>query len=206
MRFQSRHGFCVIVLALGCSSAALAQDKPAQAPPMSAEEQAMQAKWMAFMTPGAEHQILAGRVGMWNSKVTIWEAPGAPPVSEMSKTEVKAIFDGRYFEDTTTGNFMGMPFNGRALMGYDNLKKKFFTTWIDNMGTGMMVAEGTYDAATKTITFAGDHPDIMAGKYRPSKSTEKWVSADEWQMEMFNQGPDGKSWWKCMEIVYTRAK
>jgi hypothetical protein len=206
MRFMSRQRFCVVAIVLGCTGAAFAAEKPAQAPPMSADEKAMQEKWMAFMTPGPEHQVLAGRVGKWDAKVTIWQAAGAPPISDMATTEVAAIFDGRYFADTTAGHFMGMPFNGHGLMGYDNMKKKYFSAWIDNMGTGLMVSEGTYDAATKTFSFVGQAPDVMAGTYRPTKSTEKWVSADEWQIQMFNQTPDGKGWWKNMEIVYTRAK
>jgi hypothetical protein len=35
-----------------------------------------------------------------------------------------------------------MPFEGISTLGYDNAKKTFFSTWIDNMGTGMMVMEG----------------------------------------------------------------
>ena len=45
---------------------------------------------------------------------------------------------------------MGMPFQGMSTMAYDNGKKTFMSTWIDNMGTGILETEGTYDAGTKT--------------------------------------------------------
>jgi hypothetical protein len=40
-------------------------------------------------------------------------------------------------------------------MGYDNAKKKFVSTWIDNMGTGMMTAEGEWNPSKKSIEFKG---------------------------------------------------
>ena len=63
--------------------------------------------------------------------------------------------DGRYQQTTTTGSFMGMPFHGMSTTGYDNAKKVFFTTWIDNMGTGLMYGEGKWNNATKSIDFKG---------------------------------------------------
>ncbi len=33
---------------------------------------------------------------------------------------------------------MGMPFEGMGIDGYDNLAKQYVSTWVDNMGTGIM--------------------------------------------------------------------
>ena len=44
-----------------------------------------------------------------------------------------------------------------AVEGYDNVKKKFLASWIDNMGTGIMNLEGTYDAATKSLTYHAEY-------------------------------------------------
>ena len=35
-----------------------------------------------------------------------------------------------------------MTFKGTGIEGYDNGKKKFVGTWMDNMGTGIMMSEG----------------------------------------------------------------
>jgi len=51
---------------------------------------------------------------------------------------------------------MGMPFEGIGINGYDNLKKKFVSTWIDNMGTMIVMSTGTFDPATKTFTYMGE--------------------------------------------------
>lgn len=50
---------------------------------------------------------------------------------------------------------MGMPFEGHGTLAYDNHRKMFVSTWIDNMGSGIMVLEGTYDDASKTLTLMG---------------------------------------------------
>ena len=185
------------------TGAALAQE-PGKA--MSPEEQAMMAKWMEFATPGEPHKMLAQRVGSWTLKVSSWTSPDAPPTVTEGTSEVKAILDGRYVEETATGSFQGMPFHGRGFTGYDNLKKKYVSTWMDNMGTGIAMSEGDYDAAKKTFNYTGMWPDAMAGQYKPMKGVETWTSPDVYKAEAYCQAPDGKGWWKMMELIYTRKK
>ena len=49
------------------------------------------------------------------------------------------------------GKMKDMQFKGMGVEGYDNVKKKFVGSWIDNMGTGIQFSDGTYDPATKTL-------------------------------------------------------
>ena len=60
------------------------------------------------------------------------------------------------------GKMKDMQFKGMGIEGYDNVKKKFVGSWIDNMGTGIMMSEGTYDPATKTFTYTTDE-EMMPG-------------------------------------------
>ena len=46
---------------------------------------------------------------------------------------------------------MDMSFTGMAIEGYDNVKKKFVSSWIDNMGTMILNSEGTYDPAAQDL-------------------------------------------------------
>jgi hypothetical protein len=206
MRASTRIGSTAAGFVLALAMAASAQQSSNTPPAMSAEEKAMMDKWQAFMTPGKEHELLAAKVGTWNCKVTMWNAPGAPPQVSDGTAEMVMILDGRYLQDTTHSTFMGMPFEGRGLTGYDNIKKKYVSTWIDNMGTGIMVAEGTYDPATKTLNSMGTSPDVMTGKYIPAKGKEIMHGPDAWSAEMYNPTPDGKGWWKMMQLDYTRKK
>jgi hypothetical protein len=164
----------------------------------------MMKAWQEYMTPGPMHQMLAKGVGNWTANIKMWEDPGKPPTESSGTSEVKSILGGRYFEGTYTGTFNGMEFHGQVINGYDNAKKKFFNTWIDNFGTGIMHLEGTYDEGTSTITYSGTEVDPMSGKDMPVRETFKQVDADHQHMEMFIS-ENGQEF-KTMEIDYTRTK
>src|SRR5262245_35226465 len=198
--------FCIAALLLIPAAAAptsMQEKKPAEA--AAATDDPALAKMKEFATPGPAHKVLEARVGKWNAQVKLWMEPGSQPKSETGTSEVKGILDGRFLEDTFKGTFMGAPFQGRGLTGYDNIKKKYIGSWIDTAGTGIMHSEGSYDAASKTFTYTSESPDCMAGKYVKSRSIDKLVDADHWTMQMYSAGPDGKEY-MSMEIAYTRAK
>jgi hypothetical protein len=99
---------------------------------------------------------------------------------------------------------MGSPFNGIGFTGYDNNTKKYVSTWMDSMSTGILFFEGTADAGGKTITQKSRYND-------PAKGPAEWRSVtrivdDNTEIfEMFNSVKGGKEE-KMMEITYTRKK
>ncbi len=158
--------------------------------------------WQDYMTPGDVHKMLASSDGTWNEDITMWMAPGAPPTKSTSTAENKMILGGRYQESIHTGSFNGMPFEGRNLLAYDNAKKVFLSTWVDNMGTGMEELQGTWDAATKTINFTGTIVDPMTGKDMNIRQTFTLIDNNNQKMEMYAT-QNGKET-KTMEINLTR--
>lgn len=173
---------------------------PAQA--QSAEEQAAQKAWMEYSTPGPVHQMLAKADGDWTYEMTGWMAPDAPPMKSSGTSTNRMILGGRYQESRHNGTFMNMPFEGVALTGYDNAKKAFVSSWMDNMGTGIMNMEGKYDEASKTITLTGKCIDPMTGKDMEIREVMQWLNDKSQKMEMYTK-MDGKEF-KSMEITYTR--
>lgn len=198
-----------IVLSLALTAAASAaamntQDKgkssqAGQTVPASA------AKWKEFGTPGQAHHALDGRIGKWNVDVKMFEPGNATPTESKGTSEVKWIMDGRFIEENVTGEWMGQPFQGRGTSGYDNIKQKYVSTWVDNMSTGVMYAEGTADSGGKGFTFNGECPDPVSGKYTRGRSVDKMVDADHWTMQSYKMGPDGKEF-LAGQLDYTRAK
>lgn len=165
----------------------------------------MMKNWEAYMTPGEPHKMIASWDGEWTGEVTMWMAPDAPATKSTGKTINRMVMDGRYQVSNTTGNFGGMALEGMSTLAYDNHKQKFISTWIDNFGTGIMILEGPWDEATKTITLTGKMMDPSIKKEVDIKETYKVVDNDRHLMEMFATGPDGKEF-KTMEIHYTRKK
>ncbi len=167
-----------------------------------AQDDASMKAWHDYMTPGDVHKMLAASDGTWREDITMWMAPGQPPTKSTATAENKMIMGGRYQQAKHTGTFNGMPFEGLSILGYDNAKKVFMSTWIDNMGTGIMNMEGTWDPATKSINFKGVTVDPTTGKDMNVKETFSIVDNDTQKMEMYmvNNGQDVKT----MEIVFKR--
>jgi len=157
---------------------------------------------MAAASPGATHKMLARSAGTWSAKVSMWMQPGAPPATSTATATNVMIMGGRYLRSTNKGTFMKMPFEGIGITGYDNVKKQFVNSWIDNMGTGIMTMSGTYDEASKSITYTGSMADPMTGKDTPFREVWTFTDDNHQVMEMFYP-MEGKEF-KAMEIKYTR--
>jgi hypothetical protein len=167
-----------------------------------AQSQDEMQKMMDYMTPGEMHKWLAKGEGTWNEQLTMWMDPNAAPMEMAASCETKMILNGLYQQSISTGSFNGMPFEGHNLVGYDNIKKVFQSTWIDNMGSGVTFFEGPYDAATNTITFSGKMMEPSDGKESMVKETMQFVDDNTMLMTMYKI-IDGKDL-KTMEIKFTR--
>lgn len=197
-----------LLLAPVCAAFAFPQEKPQDKKPTDAAaktDDPMMEKMKEFGTPGPAHKILEPKVGKWTANMKCWKEPGGQPETSTGSSEAKWVFGGRFLEDNFTGNFAGQAFQGRGYCGYDNIQKKYISTWLDSMSTGMMHASGSFDPATKTFTFTGESSNCMTGKVEKTRVVEKIVDNDHITMQMFGPGPDGKEY-MSMEIAYTRAK
>lgn len=162
------------------------------------------AKMIEMGTPGAEHELLEGMVGEWNAECTFEMEPGKPMTSK-AKSSNHWVLDKRYIQQEYSGDFMGQPFNGMSVIGYDKYQKKYFSTWIDSMSTSLYVSYGTYDPATKTYTFSGEGPDCTDAsgtKMCKMKNVVKIMDKNKHVFTMFSE-KDGKMV-QGMEIVYSR--
>lgn len=159
-------------------------------------------KWMDYMTPGKEHKEFSKMDGDWTYTGKMWMDPNAEPQSYTGEAKFETLLGGRYSQMTVTGKIMGMDFKGIGVNAYDNGKKVYISTWIDNFGTGLMYMEGKYDEASKKIIYTGKMYDPMAGKDADCKETIKMVDDKNYEMEMYYID-NGKEF-KTMELIYTR--
>lgn len=158
--------------------------------------------FMEFMMPGKVHEMLAKANGEWKESISFWMKPGAPPMQMNASCKNEMIMGGRYQLSATTGDMMGMPFEGHGVTGYDNVRKIFVSTWIDNMGTGIMYMEGQWNEASKSIEFVGKSTDPMAGKAIDMRQVLTFMDDNNHKLEMFMMH-EGKEF-KSMEIIFTR--
>ncbi|WP_116788788.1 DUF1579 domain-containing protein [Flavobacterium psychrotrophum] len=159
--------------------------------------------WKDYMTPGAQHKMLADETGSWNVTLKFWMSPDAKPQTDKATAEAKMIMDGRYQEVTYKGTMMGTPWEGKNTVAFNNKTGMFTSTFIDNSGTGMMVATGIYDEPAKAVNYKGESVDPITGKTIRYREVYTIVDAKTRKMEMFDT-KGGQPEYKSMEIVMTR--
>jgi hypothetical protein len=194
-------GLCV-ALALGLAAPNLVGQQQGEKK-MTPEQQAMMDAWMKAATPGDAHKMLEPLTGSWTVTSTSWQTPGGPPEKGSGTSESSWILGGRFVREDFTGKFGGMDFQGLGYTGYDNFKKKYVGTWMDSMGTMIMVMTGSADPSGKVFALTSTIDDVMTGKPMKVRMVTRVVDENKHVMEMFGPDKSGKEF-KMMEIVYTR--
>src|SRR5438045_6382461 len=169
----------------------------------------MMKQMMEMAKLNENHKVLADLAGSWSYTVKMM-APGETPSTSTGSLTRKPAMNGRFFVGEYSGT-MKMPgadgkmkdftFKGMSLEGYDNVKQKFVSSWVDNMGTGIMNSEGSYDRATKTFTYSGEVeqvPGMTVAVREVIKVTDKNDHTIEWYENRCGQEE------KTLEINYTR--
>jgi hypothetical protein len=122
-----------------------------------------------YSHPGKYHQMLAELAGEWTFQGRKFSGNPNPDSNkvtmEFSGSFVRKPFaDGRFFFVELTGGKLQLPIRDGKMKegnvqdmeieGYDNVKRKFAFTFINNhIGSFIIYAEGSYDSPTKTISY-----------------------------------------------------
>jgi hypothetical protein len=143
-----------------------------------------------------EHALLKKYVGTWDATFKMMG-------QESKCTHTFEMVGDFWVMGKFSGNLMGMKLEGRDTLGWDPIKKKYVSNWIDNMSPHYTVMTGTFDAASKTMTNEGGGygPD---GKPTKNKDTAVWKSDDEYTFTMFEE--KGGKWEEMFVIEYKRKK
>lgn len=199
-----RAALAAAVMGAALALAALAAEpaKPAAKPETKPDpaQDAMMAEMMKGAAPGAEHEKLRAMEGKWKTVSKMWLGPGEPTVTE-GTSENRMILGGRYLEQRYKGTFMGQPFEGYGLIGYDNKKGVYTMLWVDNSSTELSTGEGSMDDATHELTFKSvtSGPD---GRPMEMKSVTRIVDPNRHVFSSY--GTMGGQEQLTMEITYTR--
>lgn len=111
-------------------SAQSSSDAPPGAPPLSAEAQRLEA-W----------------VGTWEAEVTMMGA------TTRGTETCRLDCGGHWLVTEHTGSFLGQPFLGRGLTGFDATRGAYTGVWVDSSGGPMsLYSDGTFSADGKTFT------------------------------------------------------
>jgi hypothetical protein len=155
-------------------------------------------------TPGKNHATLAKDAGKWEGKTTMWMMPGSEPVTSDAACTITPILDGRYSKVEHHGEMPGMgPYHGLGIQGFDNVSKKFVSTWIDNHSTGIMQGEGEMSPDGKSLTWKYTYTCPITQKPAVMRQIEK-TAGNKKTIEMFGAEPKSGKEYKMMVIEMTK--
>ncbi len=166
--------------------------------------EAMMEVYRKLATPGEPHKMLARLEGSWTTRTKAWMEPDKPPMEGRGTCVQKTLLGGRYLQQEYTGEMAGETFAGINIIGYDNYTKKYVSTWIDSMSTGIYCFEGTGSEDGKTITQESTYDDPVRGPM-VWRSMARFVDNDTVEYEMF-MIPKGGREEKMMEMTMSRKQ
>jgi hypothetical protein len=148
--------------------------------------------------PGPEHEMLKEMEGTWEATMKVGD------MESKGTMTYKMDLGGLWLLSDYEGSFGDMKFKGHGIDGYDPMKKKYVTLWVDSMMPRPIIAEGTYDKDTKTMTMTTKGPG-EDGKIVDQKMVTTMKDKDTMTFTMSIVGKDGKDT-EMFTIHYKRKK
>lgn len=185
----------LLVAALLAAPTVIAQEKKGAEKPADAAAQMPNPK-------APEHDVLKSLAGDWDFTFKSAGMPGVPnmdkPMESVGTEHAELICNGLWLKSVVNSTMMGQPFQGVWLGGYDKFNKKYVSVWIDSMGPESCVADGTWDAKTRTFAWKGkssqgEHRSTLVFKDNDNSVETCWMT------------PPGGKEIQCMEITRKRA-
>ncbi|KIX22638.1 hypothetical protein SY27_02085 [Flavobacterium sp. 316] len=161
--------------------------------------------WMDYMTPSDMHTNLAKDNGIWDEELTMWMSADAQPETTKATAQYRMILNGLHQEMIHKGDFMGMPFEGRGTMSFDNASQEYISTWIDNMSSGITTMRGKLDKESNVLKMEGQSIDPVTKKMKVMREVITYIDNDTHRLEMYDTGYDNVEY-KTMEILLKRRK
>jgi hypothetical protein len=147
------------------------------------------------------HEALALLAGTWQSTCSMAAMPGVPgmeqPTEWTGNEYWEPICDGLWLKCMCEGSCDGQTYTGVWLAGYDPFAKQYTSIWVSSHDEPHSTMNGSFDAASKTFTFAGATP------MGEMKSVLVCDGEDRLVETCFAKGEDGVEA-QCAKIVRTR--
>ena len=114
----------------------------------------------AFATPNENHEFLARLAGEWDTTSSVMGLP-----DETGFATFTMILGNRFVNGEVSGTFANVPYVGRVTIGYDNYKHKFVATFLNDLGTSLLYAEGMLNASQTTLSLWGSMDEWMTDEH-----------------------------------------
>lgn len=126
--------------------------------------------------PGPDHARLAALTGRWRVCGRILADPDGSLDDDaadlVATCEAAWILGGRFLESRYEGTCLDGVFEGRGLLGFDNHRRRFVSTWVSSTDTELAVHDGEWDEARAALVMTGlMHDPRGGGRIRTTEVT-----------------------------------
>lgn len=177
-----------------------------QAPNQQELMKEMMARMEEVARLGPHHQALARYVGGWDVEIAM-VMPGSPAQRSKGTAVYGWAIEGRWLTQRITGEFMGRPYEGFAIIGFDNYARNHVAVAVSSMDTAMILTRGlVVDPTHKVRTLYGTLDEYTTGElHKPLKVVLRDESDDRHVMEIWDLGI-GEAGAKVLEYTFTRRQ
>lgn len=163
------------------------------------------AQLLDYSRPGTAHARLEKLAGTWSFQ----DAKLAFVKGTLVR---KSIYNGRFYRVEMTGGKLPVPVAGGKMKdefyqsmqieGFDNPKKKYFTTCINNhIGSDIQMQTGIFDNAKQAFTYEWDD-ELIPGQIQKNRRVLTITDANHYKEEFYEMH-DG-AYVKARELDYTK--
>jgi hypothetical protein len=168
-----------------------------------ADMAAMMEKAKKYTQPGEHHKLLERFVGTWEVETRFF-MNGQPTPPDKGMTVCGWLVPGRWLKAESTGTMMGRPSQAFMLLGYDNFKQSYVTTWVSSIDTAMTHSEGDVDPGGQALISYGTLDEYLTGEHdKMVKYVWRFVTKDRLVLEVHDL-PIGEKNTKVVEFTYNR--
>jgi hypothetical protein len=175
-----------------------------QEPVETSEERMAKVAAMESRMIGPMHHLLVQWSGHWREEMKVWTNSKADPAIYLLEREARIVGEGKFLTINTRGQLGHEPYEAQSVIGFDNGKQKFVKTWFDNLGTSILVLEGTYNEKENLIDFEGSTINPATRKPVRIHQIMRLTDPNSQLLEVYSEKKDGTEF-KSMEIKSTRG-
>lgn len=161
--------------------------------------------WSSYMMPGPVHKQLAAYTGAWKVRMTVWPAAEAQPESFDLDAAIEPMMDKRFFQVHIFGNIMGMTYDSREQLGYNNLDGTFTHISFSTFGTAFGIMQGKWSEASKVANLTGETLSPEDKKKIVLREVIKFIGFDQIVFEYYDTR-EGQKEFMSMELMLERKK
>lgn len=183
---------CGLLLAASATVVLAGHHEKDEKAEMAPSQDEVMAAAMAAAIPGKPHAQLAESVGSYTAEMAFFMQPGGEPMKTTMTVERSMELGGRVLVEHWKGMVMGAEFSGVGRTGYDNITGEYWSTWNDNMSTGLLLMTGTWNKELDAMELFGKAVNPATGQTYKSRSVLTYPDPGVEVMAMYEDHGEGE--------------